>query len=129
MTDQLKKGKVLIVDDVKIFQRMTGMALESNGYQVCTASNGREAVEKARVEMPDMILMDIIMPEMDGYQACEAIKKDAATKGIPVIMLTSIAKKDAIMLALQSGACDYLVKSGFKTSTLIEKIEQHINKK
>ena len=103
--------KILAVDDEPDILRLTQFLLESWGYQVATASNGREAIEAARTEAPDLILMDVNMEEMNGLEACERLKSDYATSFIPVIMLTSQDQVQNKIAGLDKGADDYVIKT------------------
>ena len=84
---------ILVVDDEPDVQEMIKAALESAGFRVVTANNGREGLEEARKKKPNGIVLDIMMPEMDGFAACRELKKDPATSDIPVLILTGIGEK------------------------------------
>lgn len=86
------KTKILLIDDDPDFVESTKLVLESKPYEVITASNGNEGLAKARKEKPDLIILDIIMPGKDGFNAAEDLKKDPEMKKIPVIMLTSFSE-------------------------------------
>ena len=103
--------KILAVDDEPDILRLTQFLLESWGYEVSTASSGKEAVEQAQVIEPDLILMDVNMEEMNGFEACEKIKGDFATSFIPVIMLTSQDQVQNKVHGLGKGADDYVIKT------------------
>lgn len=103
--------KILAVDDEPDILRLTQFLLESWGYEVSTASSGREAVEQAQAVEPDLILMDVNMEEMNGFEACEKIKSDFATSFIPVIMLTSQDQVQNKVHGLGKGADDYVIKT------------------
>jgi CheY-like chemotaxis protein len=103
-------GKVLIVDDDVRILRVLNDILIPNGYDVLLAKNGREAIEIVRKEIPDLILMDIMMPVTDGYTACSIIKSDKITSHIPLIMLTGIGFELNKKLGEQLKADGYLVK-------------------
>ena len=87
------KAKILLIDDDPDFVEATKLVLESKAYRVVTASDGNEGLAKARREEPDLIILDIIMPVKDGFNAAEELKKDPELKKIPVIMLTSFSEK------------------------------------
>lgn len=96
-------NKVLIVDDSNVdLQNLKGI-VEKNGYRTVTANSGKEAVEKARQEKPDLIFMDIIMDNMDGYSACREIKQDGNTRDIPIVFVTSKNQKADVMWAQKQG--------------------------
>ena len=112
--------KVLIVDDESTI-RMLVKSMLVNGYTVLEAENGEEAVHIARSQRPDLILMDIMMPEMDGYTACSVIKTDQQTKVIPVVFLTAVGYQLNKELAKQVGADGYITKP-FTTTGLLDTI-------
>ncbi|MBL7209611.1 MAG: response regulator [Dehalococcoidia bacterium] len=87
------KAKILLVDDDQDFVEATKLVLESKPYEVVTAYDGDEGLEKARQERPDLIILDIIMPVKDGFNAAEQLKKDPELRDIPVLMLTSFSQK------------------------------------
>ena len=99
--------------------------MKKEGFDVEFAENGQQALAKLKKIKPNLILMDVMMPVMDGYEACKRIKNDPATKDIPVIFLTANAQKSAVVKAVQVGADDYAVKSP-DSSTLISKIRKFI---
>ena len=84
--------------------------LKTAGYEVLTADDGREALQKARAAMPGLILLDIMLPEMDGLEICKALRRDPATSLIPIIMLTARATELDRVLGLELGADDYITK-------------------
>jgi two-component system alkaline phosphatase synthesis response regulator PhoP/two-component system response regulator VicR len=102
--------KILAVDDEKHILRLVQINLEKAGYTVITGSNGREAVEQVRTQSPDLVVMDVMMPEMDGFEALKLLKADPATASIPVIMLTAKAQDADVFHGWQSGADLYLTK-------------------
>ncbi len=103
--------KILAVDDEPDILRLTQYLLESWGYEVITARNGRVAVESATTELPDLILMDVNMEEMNGFEACEKLKGNYVTSAIPVIMLTSQDQVHNKITGLDKGADDYVIKT------------------
>lgn len=102
--------KILIVDDSATERHWLVELLSSNGYRVSTAESGEEGIAKARAEMPDLILMDVVMPGLNGYQATRTLTRDAATKDIPIIVCTSKGQETDRIWGLRQGALDYLVK-------------------
>jgi CheY-like chemotaxis protein len=116
------KKKVLIVDDEPNVRRLSRTIL-SKKFDVCEAEDGKQAVEIANAQQPDVILMDMMMPKMDGLTACHMIKKDPATKSIPVIMVTAIGFELNIKLSQQMGANGYVTKP-FSSQELLAKIGQ-----
>lgn len=102
--------KILIVDDEPHMRRVTELSLKKGGYDILSARNGREAVEVATRELPALIVMDVVMPEMDGFEALRQLKAAPATAAIPVIMLTSRGQSVARDEAATSGAALYVTK-------------------
>ena len=102
--------KILAVDDEKHIVRLVEITLQREGYEVVTASNGAEALEKVATEKPDLVIMDVMMPEMDGLQALQKLKDDPATASVPVIMLTAKAQDSDVFQGWKSGADLYLTK-------------------
>lgn len=88
-----KRAKILLVDDDPDFIEATKVVLESQPYEVITALSGKEGLEKAREQKPDLVLLDIIMPQIDGFQVCQQLKKDPELAEVPVIMITSFSEK------------------------------------
>ena len=104
-----KKKKILIVDDEPNVRRLVSNIL-SRDYSMLTAADGKEAIRVAHRKQPDLILMDIMMPEMDGYSACHALKRDNATRTIPVVLITALRQELNKKFAVKVGADGYLTK-------------------
>jgi len=103
--------KILLVDDsctARLVNRM--IFSQKSNYELISAVDGKEAVERARLDKPDLILMDIMMPRMTGLEACRVIKQDKATSGIPVILLTTRGEESYVQEGYASGCSDYLTK-------------------
>lgn len=115
----MAKNKVLIVDDDANIVELIRINFESEGFDTVTASNGREAVDKFRAENPSIIIMDVMMPEMDGWEACREIRKTGNT---PIIMLTAKGETFDKVLGLELGADDYMVKP-FETKELTARVK------
>jgi len=115
--------KILIVDDKLEVVELVRATLEGEGYQIISASDGREALEKIGKEKPDLVLLDIIMSKMDGFEALAKAKKDPQTKDIPIIMLTAKGQQLDKDKGRRLGAEDYIVKP-FSPSHLLRKIEE-----
>ena len=115
--------KILVVDDSPTDRQFMLETLAKKGYQVVTAENGEDAIAKAKSELPDLILMDVVMPGLNGYQATRQITRDDATKHIPVIMCTSKGADTDKIWGLRQGANDYLVKP-IDAGQLLAKIAQ-----
>ncbi|HEX8465000.1 MAG TPA: response regulator [Abditibacterium sp.] len=102
--------RILAVDDEKHILRLVQINLEKAGYEVTTATTGREALDSVAQDVPALIVMDVMMPEMDGFEALQKLKNDPATARIPVIMLTAKAQDADVFQGWQSGADLYLTK-------------------
>ena len=103
-------SKILIAEDERDIRDLITFTLGFAGYEVVAAANGEEALNLARQEIPDLILMDVRMPRMTGYEACIAMKADAKLKDIPVIFLSAKGQDSEIQTGLQAGAVEYLLK-------------------
>lgn len=113
---------ILIVDDSATERLAMTQALSSKGYEVIAAENGADAIAKSRKHRPDLILMDIVMPGMDGYQATRTISRHPATRGIPIIICSSKGNQTDRLWALRQGARAYLVKP-VKMAELFQQIK------
>ena len=122
------KGKVLVVDDEVYILHILDFSLGAEGFEVLTANNGELGIEKAKQEKPDLIVLDIMMPVLDGYETCRRLKQQAETKDIPVVLLTAKGRDVDKRLGYEVGAIDYIVKP-FSPSRLIERIEEIIGVK
>jgi len=119
---------ILIVDDVPLNLQMLGGLLQSKGYEVAPASSGAIALEMAQTQTPDLILLDIQMPEMDGFKVCKLLKENPLTKDIPVIFLTAFVETEDIVRGFELGAVDYISKP-FNSSELIARVNTHLSLK
>ncbi len=120
-------SKILIAEDERDIRDLITFTLRFGGYDVVAASNGEEAVTLAKQELPDLILMDVRMPRMTGYEACTAIKADPRLKDIPVIFLSAKGQESEIQAGLQAGATEYLLKP-FAPDQLINRIRSVLSK-
>lgn len=102
--------KILVVDDSPTERHVLLELLTKNGYQVSTAESGEEGIEKAKAQLPDLILMDVVMPGLNGYQATRTLTRDEATRNIPIIVCTSKGQETDKIWGLRQGAIDYLIK-------------------
>jgi DNA-binding response OmpR family regulator len=106
----MDRKKILLVDDSSTVLLMERMILSKSEYDVVTARDGQEGVEKALSEKPDLILMDVVMPRMDGFEACKKLREQDATKAIPVIMVTTRGELASVESGYASGCNDYVTK-------------------
>ncbi len=123
----MSKKRILLVDDEPDAVATVEFVLIGSGYQVFVAKNGIEALEQARWEKPDLVIMDIMMPEMDGLEACRHFKTDSSLKSIPIIMLTARGQVRDINDAFAFGAYSYIIKP-FDLMDLEERIEKILYK-
>jgi len=115
---------ILIVEDDDFLVQMYATKLEMQGYDVMTAGDGKQALKLIAKKKPDLILLDLNLPIMDGFQVLEQLKSNAATKDIPVLILTNYGQKENIDKCLSLGAADYLIKAHFVPSEVVEKIRE-----
>lgn len=102
--------KILAVDDEKHICRLVQVNLERQGYEVVTANDGKEALEKVQTERPDLVVLDVMMPYMDGFEVLQTLRRNPETRDIPVIMLTAKAQDADVFKGWQSGVDCYLTK-------------------
>ena len=121
----MTKKKILLVDDSQTVLLLHRMMLSDRGYELLTARDGQEAVEKALAERPDIIFMDVIMPRMSGYEACRAIRDRAETRHIPVIMVTTRGEPHSVEQGYASGCTDYITKP-FNGDELMARLRSHL---
>ncbi|HEY3216041.1 MAG TPA: response regulator [Candidatus Eisenbacteria bacterium] len=114
-------GKILVVDDEIYIVHILDFSLGMEGYEVITALDGDQAIEKARAEKPDLIVLDIMMPKLDGYETCKMLKADEATRDIPVILLSAKGRNVDQKIGFEVGADDYITKP-FSPRKLVERI-------
>lgn len=118
----MKKTKVLLVDDEPDILEFLSYNLTKEGYEVSTASNGVEAIKRAKVEKPDLILLDVMMPEMDGIEACSEIRKIDSLKKTLIVFLTARTEEFSQLAGYEAGADDYITKP-VKPKVLLSKIK------
>lgn len=116
--------KILLVEDEEALQRTMSEYLMDEKFEVLSAMDGQSGLEKAQAELPDIILLDIILPKMDGFKMLEELKKIEKTKNIPVILLTNLENMENIQKAFEKGAAAYLIKADFKLEDVERKIKE-----
>ncbi len=117
--------KILIVDDDANILELFRDILEDKGYQVVTYTRGWEALQSVSRDRPDLIILDIMMPRVNGYEVCQILKENPTTKDIPVIFLTALSHQEALRRAAEGGADDYLVKP-CPPDKLIKHVERYL---
>ena len=121
------KSKVLVVDDEPEAVELVEFNLKGAGYEVSTASDGAEALNKARRIQPNLVILDVMMPEIDGMEVCKLLRRDPATSNIPIIMLTAKASEVDRVLGLELGADDYVVKP-FSPRELVLRVKKLLDR-
>jgi DNA-binding response OmpR family regulator len=116
--------RVLLVEDDRFLRRVHEVGLRKHGFTVLTAVDGEAGLEVARAEHPDLILLDMVMPKLQGFEVLRMLKAEAATASIPVIVLSSLGGQGDVQAALDCGAASYLIKSNLGAQELVLKIEQ-----
>ena len=124
---EINKQKVLIIEDEDLIARMYEKTLSVDGFEVEVAIGGNEGLEKAKSFKPDVILLDIMMPEPDGMEVLETLKRQPETSEIPVVMLTNLSGKQDAELAIEKGAVEYWIKKEAKPSDFGTKIKEIIS--
>ena len=120
------KKKILLVDDSQTVLLMHQLLLADRGYELITARNGEDAVETALTERPDIIFMDVLMPRVDGYAACQALRAHESTRHIPIIMVTTRGEPHNVQRGFESGCSDYITKP-FNANELLDKLERFLS--
>ena len=117
--------KILLVDDEPNIVLLLETRLKANGFQVVSAADGLAALEAVKKEKPDLIILDLMLPKMDGYKVCGLLKKDTRFAKIPILIFTARAQAEDVKLGQELGADAYIVKP-FEPKTLLEKIQELI---
>jgi DNA-binding response OmpR family regulator len=119
--------KILVVDDEVDLVETLRFPLEMEGYHVLVSYNGEDALNQARKENPDLILLDLMLPKLDGYKVCRLLKFDERYKHIPILMLTAKTQEKDKVLGLETGADEYITKP-FEMDYLIDKVKAYLSK-
>ncbi|RJQ35653.1 response regulator [Candidatus Parcubacteria bacterium] len=123
------KAKILFVDDDNFLRKVYQAELSEHGYEVILAADGEEGLEKAQVNDPDLVILDMIMPKKSGFEVLTELQKNPSTKDIPVLILSNLGQKDDVKKGLDLGAVDYLVKDNVTLATIVDKVSQYLNSK
>ncbi len=119
----MSEKKILIIEDDEFLSKMYATKLDLDGFSVSEASNGLLGLKIIQKDKPDLVLLDLNLPELDGFEVLRRMKEDTDTKDIPVLVLTNYAQKDNIDKCLNLGAVDYLIKAHFVPAEVIAKIK------
>ncbi len=125
MANSIDETKILIVDDVQLNLELMKGILSEKGYQVATAINGRSAIAKAKAHKFDLILLDLVMPDIDGFEVCSILKSNPQTHDVPIIFLTATKESDNITKGFNLGAVDYIPKP-FSKEELLARVNLHL---
>lgn len=115
--------KILIIEDDKFLRELIARKLEKEGYSVIEAIDGEEGEKKIKEERPNLVLLDLILPGIDGFEVLSRIKQEPTLESIPIIILSNLGQKEEIEKGLKLGAVDFLVKAHFTPAEIIEKIK------
>lgn len=123
----MSKKRILVVDDEVDLVETVRFSLELEGYDVLVAYNGEEALNQARKENPDLILLDLMLPKLDGYKVCRLLKFDERYKHIPILMLTAKIQEKDKATGMETGANEYITKP-FEMDELMKKVKGYLSK-
>ena len=116
--------KILIIEDDTFLRELIVRKLSAEKIEISEAIDGEEGLKKIREEKPDLVLLDLILPSIDGFEVLAKIKADPVLAGVPVVILSNLGQQDEIKRGLELGATDYLVKANFTPGEIIEKVKQ-----
>lgn len=119
--------KILFIEDESALQKTFGEILTQEGYQMISALDGEVGLKLAKTEKPDLILLDLILPKIHGFEVLKKLKEDKETKDIPIIVLTNLEEIKDVDKAIELGATTYLVKAQYSLEELVEKIKKHLD--
>ncbi|RJO59355.1 response regulator [Candidatus Parcubacteria bacterium] len=122
--DRNQKKTILLVEDDTFLAGMYVTKLELEGFRVLLASDGEQAVILAKKEIPNLLLLDIVLPKKSGFEVLQELKANGATKNIPVILLTNLGQKEDVQKGFKLGAKDYLIKAHFMPSEVVAKVKR-----
>jgi DNA-binding response OmpR family regulator len=123
-SERTKKTTILIIEDDDFLLEMYKSKLELEGYNVLMAQDGENGYEMIRKNNPDVVLLDAVLPKMNGFKVLEKIKQSKMFKHVPIILLTNLSQKEDVKKGLDLGAEDYLIKAHYMPSEVIEKIKK-----
>jgi len=118
----MKKNKIFIVEDEPFLSDMYKFKFEQENFEVTSASDGEEALRIIRRQKPDIILLDIVMPKLNGFEMLEELKKSPITKSIPVLIFSNLSQKEEIKKGMALGAEDFFIKSNYTPNQVLEKV-------
>ena len=116
--------RILVAEDDRFLRKAAEMALKRQGYTVLTAADGEEALQAAQSALPDLILLDLIMPKLNGFDVLQALRKEAPTAKIPVIVLSNLGQDRDVQQAMDAGAAAYFIKTDLSLQALVQRVEE-----
>jgi len=122
-------SKILLIEDDKFLRELVIQKLGKEGYDVQEAAEGEGGLAKMKNEKPDLVLLDLILPGIDGFEVLRRIKEDADLKSVPVIILSNLGQRDDVQKGIDLGAADYLIKAHFTPGEIVEKIRATLRAK
>jgi DNA-binding response OmpR family regulator len=125
--DVIVRKKILVVEDDPDLVELLSFNLRACGFVVSTSADGVDALKKARSILPDLILLDLMLPQLDGFGVCEILRRDPDTAGIPIIMVTAMSSQFARLAGLEAGANDYITKP-FSPKQLIARVQEMLGR-
>ena len=124
----MKKETILVIEDDKFFRDLVSKKLEKEGFNALTAKDSNEAFKVLEVERPTLIILDLVLPGLDGFEILSMIKKDNKINGIPVIILSNLGQEDEVDKAKSLGAVDFMVKVNFTPDEIVAKVKEVLRK-
>ncbi len=115
--------KILVIEDDKFLRELIAQKLLKEGYNISEAIDGEEGIKKVKEEKPDLVLLDLILPGIDGFEVLSQMRADSSLTSIPVIILSNLGQKEDVEKGLKLGAADYLIKAHFTPGEIIDKIK------
>lgn len=119
-------AKILIIEDDPLIIKIYMTRLLADGYQVLSADNGEDGLQKAQKEMPDLVVLDIMMPKMDGFGVLEKLRTDEKMKQMPILVYSNLAAEEEVARAKKLGATEFIVKANISPTEMVAKIKQYL---
>lgn len=121
--------KILIIEDDPFLSEMYVAKFNQSGFKIEVAADGKRGLEKIKTSQPDLILLDIVLPKMDGFEILKEIKKDPQLKRIPIVLLTNLGQKNEVEKGLALGADEYIIKAHFTPTAVVAKVKEILNQR
>ncbi len=121
--------KILIIEDDPFLNEVYAAKFSQSGFQTEVALDGKKGMEKIKADKPDLIILDIVLPKMDGFELLKKVKEDSKLKEIPIVLLTNLGQKNEVEKGLALGADDYIIKAHFTPTAIVAKVKEILNQK